>query len=88
MEGEFESMKVVHAITPQFCPEPYTWGTFKSNPDFHFFLCEFREMNDKLPDLKDFCAKLARLHRDSVSPEGKLGFHVQTYNGNIPQNVR
>jgi Fructosamine kinase len=31
---------------------------------------------------------LAQLHRDSVSPEGKFGFHTQTYNGNIPQDVR
>jgi hypothetical protein len=45
-------------------------------------------MDDELPDLKNFCASLAQLHRDSVSPEGKFGFHTQTYNGNIPQDVR
>jgi protein-ribulosamine 3-kinase len=88
MEGEYESMKVLYSVTPHFCPKPLTHGTFKSNPDLHFFLCDFREMDDELPDLKNFCASLAQLHRDSVSPEGKFGFHTQTYNGNIPQDVR
>ena len=25
------------------------------------------------------------MHRESVSPTGKFGFHVTTYNGNLPQ---
>lgn len=88
MEGEYESMKVLYSVTPHFRPRPLTYGTYKSNSDLHFFLCDFREMDDELPDLKGFCLSLARLHRDSVSPDGKFGFHTQTYNGNIPQDVR
>jgi protein-ribulosamine 3-kinase len=88
MEGEYESMKVLYSVTPHFCPKPLTHGTFKSNSDLHFFLCDFREMDDELPDLKKFCASLAQMHRDSVSPEDKFGLHTQTYNGNIPQDVR
>jgi protein-ribulosamine 3-kinase len=88
LEGEFESMKVIYAVTPDFAPKPIAWGTFKSNPDLHFFLCDFHDMDDEVPEIKQFAASLAKLHRDSVSPTGKFGFHVTTYNGNIPQDVR
>jgi protein-ribulosamine 3-kinase len=88
MEGEFESMKVIHTTTPDFAPKPIAWGTFKSNPELHFFLCDFREMDNELPEVKKFAENLAKLHRNSVSPTGKFGFHVTTYNGNIPQDVR
>jgi len=30
---------------------------------------------------------LARLHQQSQSPNGKYGFHVTTYAGNLPQEV-
>jgi protein-ribulosamine 3-kinase len=88
LQGEFESMKVIYAVTPDFCPKPIAWGTFKSNPDLHFFVCDFHDMDDELPEIKQFSSNLAKLHRNSVSPTGKFGFHVTTYNGNIPQDVR
>ena len=88
MEGEYESMKVVHAVTPDFAPKPFHWGTFKSNPDLHFYLCAFHDLDNELPEIKRFCASLAQLHQDSVSPSGQFGFHVTTYNGNIPQDIR
>ncbi|TVY14339.1 Ketosamine-3-kinase [Lachnellula arida] len=88
MEGEYESMKVIHQVTPIFAPKPIAWGTYKSNPDIHFFLCDFHEMDDELPEISKFTESLAKLHRDSVSPTGRFGFHITTYNGNIPQDVR
>lgn len=88
MEGEFESMKVIHAVTPEFAPKPLAWGTFKSNPDQHFFLSDFHTMVTELPERYGFVSNLAKLHRTSVSPNGKFGFDVTTYNGNIPQDVR
>jgi len=88
MQGEYESMKVLHTVTPDFAPKPIAWGTFKSNHDLHFFLGNFHDMDNELPEMEQFSARLAQLHRDSVSPTGKFGFHVTTYNGNIPQDVR
>lgn len=88
MQGEYESMKVLHTMTPDFAPKPIAWGTFKSNHDLHFFLGNFHDMDNELPEMEQFSARLAQLHRDSVSPTGKFGFHVTTYNGNIPQDVR
>ena len=54
----------------------------------HFFLCDFHDMNGKAPQQKPFAENLAKLHRESKSPGGKFGFHVRTYNGNLPQDVR
>jgi protein-ribulosamine 3-kinase len=88
LEGEFESMSVIHSITPSFAPKPITWGTFESDDKLHFFICDFHHMDGEIPEQNAFAENLAKLHRESKSPEGKFGFHVTTYNGNLPQDVR
>ncbi|MCJ1269176.1 hypothetical protein MMC22_009065 [Lobaria immixta] len=75
----------MHSITPDFVPEPIGWGSYKGLPDTHFYLCEFRSLGEELPEPPVFCQKLAELHKNGVSPNGKFGFHVVTYNGNLPQ---
>lgn len=85
VHSEFESMKAIHALTPDFAPRPIAWGRFESLPETHFFLCEFRKMNDTMPDPGAFASRLARLHQTSRSPNGKFGFHMTTYSGNLPQ---
>lgn len=87
VNGEFESMSAIHSLLPDFAPEPLAWGTYETVPDTHFFLCEFRDMSDELPDPLKFTARLAALHTNSQSPNGKFGFHVATYAGNLPQYV-
>jgi fructosamine-3-kinase len=74
----------MHAAVPDFVPHPIAWGTYASIPDVHFFLCDFHDMSDGLPDPHKFCVKLAELHKNSVSPDGKFGFPVTTYHGNTP----
>jgi len=85
MYGEFESMKTIHTLLPDFAPKPIAWGTYESIPDTHFFLCDYREMIDEMPDPHKFASRLAALHMNSISPNGKFGFHVTTYSGNLPQ---
>ncbi|KIW21975.1 uncharacterized protein PV07_12622 [Cladophialophora immunda] len=85
VQGEFESMKAIYSLRSGFVPKPIAWGSFRNTPDTHFFLCEYREMSDKMPDPEEFTGQLARLHQDSQSPTGKFGFHITTYNGNLPQ---
>jgi protein-ribulosamine 3-kinase len=85
MYGEFESMKTIHTLLPDFAPKPIAWGTYESIPDTHFFLCDYREMIDEMPDPPRFASRLAALHQNSISPNGKFGFHVTTYSGNLPQ---
>lgn len=90
MYGEFESMTALYSVMPSFCPMPIAWGTFKSDPNQHFFLCDFHEKDQDLPEMNKFSLMLAELHQKSelVSPNEKFGFHVTTYNGNLPQDNR
>lgn len=83
--GEFESMKAIYAVLPDFAPKPIAWGTYQTLPDTHFFLCDYREMIDEMPDPHKFTSRLAALHQKSQSPNGKFGFHTTTYSGNLPQ---
>lgn len=85
LHGEFESMKAIYALLPDFVPKPIAWGTYESMLNTHFFLCEYREMTDVMPDPQKFSTRLAALHQNSKSPNGKFGFHMTTYSGNLPQ---
>ncbi|KAL8808904.1 MAG: hypothetical protein Q9200_003908 [Gallowayella weberi] len=85
---EYESAKLLHAFSPNGLPEPVAFGTYASDPNSHFYLCAFIDMELRIPDPSKFCAILAEMHQNSIghSPEGRYGFHVSTYQGNMPQN--
>lgn len=84
--GEFDSMKAIYAVVPDFAPKPIAWGTYQSIPNTHFFLCEYRRMEENvIPEPIEFANRLSALHTSSVSPTGKFGFHIPTYSGNLPQ---
>jgi protein-ribulosamine 3-kinase len=85
VQGEFESMKAIHTLLPDFAPKPIAWGTYKTIADTHFFLCDYRDMIDEMPDPHKFAVGLAELPQNSRSLNGKFGFHVTTYSGNLPQ---
>lgn len=86
MRGEFSSTSAIHSVAPDFCPNPIVWGTFKNDPESHFYVCKFYEFTKGVPEPESFCEKLARLHSNHSSPEGKFGFQCTTYNGNLPQD--
>ncbi|KAJ5674160.1 hypothetical protein N7462_009599 [Penicillium macrosclerotiorum] len=84
MSGEFTSMSAIYSVTPHLVPRPIAWGSYSTLQDVHFFLCEFRNMTDELPDIDTFPVQMAELHRNGKSPDGKFGFYVTTYHGNTP----
>lgn len=85
-EGEFASMTELYNTMPSFVPKPIASGQLaKQDPPVYFFLCEFLDMIQPMPDPQRLCANLAELHRKSVSPTGKFGFQVRTCHGNTPQ---
>ncbi|KAK0703475.1 Fructosamine/Ketosamine-3-kinase [Lasiosphaeria miniovina] len=86
LKGEFEATSVIYAITPDFCPKPIAWGSLKTEPNAHFYICKFYTFVDGLPEPGSFGEKLARLHSSHTSPSGKFGFHCATYNGDLPQD--
>ena len=86
MEGEFAAMTELYNTMPSFVPKPLGHGKFRSpDPPTFFFLCDFVEISGGLPDPEKLCARLAALHRDSMSPTGKFGFHIRTCQGKTPQ---
>ena len=88
LEGEFHSMTELYKTMPSFVPEPHAWGKFHmSNPETYFFLCEYIEMANDMPDPEQFCSRVAELHKLSKSPNNCFGFHVTTNQGKFPQAV-
>ena len=48
-EGEFESLKAIHAISPRFVPRPYAWGKYsQETPETYFLLAEFRDVGEQV----------------------------------------
>lgn len=84
LKGEFESATLIDARCPGVCPNPIAWGTFKLVSDHHYCIFTFYDLQDHLPDIDYLCEQLSVLH-SNLSPNGKFGFHVTTYNGNLPQ---
>lgn len=82
--SEFESLKVINRVVPGFCPNPMGCGQYASNPDVHFILTPFFDMHDEAPDPDTLPPRVAELHRDGVSPDGKFGLHVPVAGGALP----
>lgn len=48
-EGEFESLKAIHAVSPAFVPEPNAWGKYaQEQPETYFPLAEFRDVGKQV----------------------------------------
>lgn len=90
MEGSFESEAIFNQYAPENIPKPVAFGHYKSDPDTWFFLAEFFDMVDEVPEPSHFIPLIVRIHKDSMgkSPEGKYGFHVPTHLANIPNDNR
>lgn len=87
-EGEYHALKEMHDTSPVFCPEPYTWGCYdKQEPETYFLLVEFRNVGEQPPEPIRFTARLAEMHRNSVSPTWKFGFHATTCHATLSQTT-
>lgn len=81
-------MSALYEASPTFVPKPRGTGMLKlESPPTYFFICDFLDFSDQMPDPAKLGAQLADLHRRSFSPNGKFGFHVPTYDGRLPQTV-
>jgi fructosamine-3-kinase len=81
--GEYTPMATLYKVMPQFVPVHIGCGSYASNPDIHFFICELVNMTDDVPGIQAFCKQMAQLHSKGLSPNRKYGFHVPTYKGTI-----
>ncbi|KAK7914231.1 hypothetical protein PG985_011934 [Apiospora marii] len=88
MQGTFEAEHAIYEFLPEQTPRPVGWGTYRGDPNMHFYLCEFIEMYDSIPSACDWAATVSRLHLNSMgrSPAGQFGFHTATHLANVPVN--
>ncbi|KAK4197922.1 Fructosamine kinase-domain-containing protein [Triangularia verruculosa] len=89
MESAWTSENTTYEFIPEHVPRPVKKGSYKSRPDRHFFLAEFKEMiEDDIPRPESYMAAIAALHSRSMgkSPDGKFGFPVNTRFGNLEQD--
>lgn len=88
MKGTFEAEQALHAFVPDRVPRPVAWGPYVSNPDIHFYLCEFVDMENDVPIPEHWAVAVSELHLNSMgkSPTGQFGFHVPTHLANVPVN--
>lgn len=89
MLGTYTSEEAIYSFIPENVPKPIAWGSYKSNPDMWFYLADFHEMVDEVPDIIPFIDAIRRLQQGSSgkSPEGKFGFPVSTHLANIPNRA-
>lgn len=86
-EGHWESETNLYRFIPEFVPRPVAFGTYKSQPDRHFFLLDFVDIiEDEIPAAEGYVAPIAALHLRSMgkSPNGMFGFCVKTWFGDLP----
>lgn len=60
-EGEFESLKAIHAVSPGFVPQPYSWGKYtQEDPETYFLLAEFRDVGKQVrtPDSRSIRTRI------------------------------
>jgi hypothetical protein len=62
MAQEFLSMSTLYEIVPYLIPTPIASGHYEKKSDIHFFVSEFVEMTDDVPEPSSFMAALADLH--------------------------
>lgn len=84
-QGEYEGMRSLHSVSPIISPAVYAWGQYKSDPSSYFVLAEFRQVGEQPAEPLKLTARLAELHKNSLSPTGKFGFHTTTCHGTVPQ---
>ncbi|RMJ03646.1 hypothetical protein CDV36_014836 [Fusarium kuroshium] len=85
--GEYESMKLINKLIPDFSPKPITWGKLQ-NSDGYFILFSFHNLSEGNPSIPVFTHAVSQLHTLGIdmNPTGKFGFHMPTYNGTLEQD--
>jgi fructosamine-3-kinase len=76
--GEYLSSQAMYAIIPDNTPRPMGRGVLAKDSNKHFIVFDFIDMIEELPPVAELAGVIAKLHQNSVSPNGKFGFGVPT----------
>ncbi|EFX06060.1 hypothetical protein CMQ_4129 [Grosmannia clavigera kw1407] len=81
VSAEFEAMTTLYQVMPEIVAEPLAWGGYEMENDTWFYICRFHELSEDIPDVSDFPALLAELHKRGGANETEFGFPITTYGG-------
>ena len=84
-------MRAIEAISADLVPCLLGWGEFESSPEnlkIYFLVEDFIDLKQCHPEPEAFAYPIARMHRDSQSPNGKFGFPITTCDGPLPHPVQ
>lgn len=84
MEGTFHSESLFYKYIPDHVPKPYAWGTYKADPSTAFYLCDFHDLADEVPEYRKFVSIIVKVHKDTMGKKERYGFDIPTYLANIP----
>lgn len=82
--GEYACMAELAKAVPSLVPMPRAAGKCLDSDDSAFFMCDYLEIDHRPANPVQLGKKIAELHRASVSPTGKFGFHATPYDGKLP----
>ncbi|KAI0973177.1 Fructosamine/Ketosamine-3-kinase [Xylaria arbuscula] len=83
LKGAFEAENALYEFVPEYVPRPVSFGTYMTQPDVHFYICDFVDMADEVPSPAAWAEAAATLHKRSNWPEGTFGFHCPTHVANV-----
>ena len=86
MEGTFASETMFYDYLPQHVPKPIAWGHYKSDSSTWFYLCDFHDMADEVPEVSSFVSIIAKVHKESMGKKIQYGFELPTHLANIPND--
>lgn len=84
VSGEYRCMLELYNTMPTIVPHPKSWGQCVDSEGECYFLCDYVNIDHRMPDPVKLAEKMAELHRQSASPTGKFGFHTTPYDGKLP----
>lgn len=82
-EGEFESLKAIHVVSPSFVPQPYAWGRYRrEDPETYFLLAEFRDVGEQVRN------RSASFQHPNLLISGAFDlFHTNSYDVCMPRSL-
>ncbi|CAF9913063.1 MAG: hypothetical protein ALECFALPRED_008620 [Alectoria fallacina] len=86
VEGTYHSERTFYSYLPDNVPKSYAWGSFKSDPSIWFYLCDFHDMTDEVPEYRKFVSLIAKVHSESMGKKKQYGFDFPTHLANIPND--
>lgn len=86
MEGTFHSESLFYEYIPDHVPKPHAWGTYKVDPSTSFYISDFHDFANEVPEYQKFVPIIVKVHKDSMGKKERYGFDIPTYLANIPND--